>query len=79
MEAAAPTWLSGREVIPPLAREEPMMPTRVLLVVAVILLAGCSSTIKMRHPDAGVVVEEGASEIDPLWDPARADRVLRRR
>jgi uncharacterized protein YceK len=54
-----------------------MMPTRVLLVVAVVLLAGCSSTIKMRHPDAGAVVEQ-ASETDPLWDPARADRVLRR-
>jgi uncharacterized protein YceK len=56
-----------------------MMPTQVLLVVAVVLLAGCSSTIKMRHPDAGAVVEQGASETDPLWDPARADRVLRRR
>jgi uncharacterized protein YceK len=59
-------------------KEEPML-TRVLLILAVVLLAGCSSTIKMRHPDAGVVVEQGASETEPLWDPARADRVLRRR
>jgi hypothetical protein len=33
-------------------------------------------------PPAGVVVEQrvaGAREVEPLWDPTRADRVLQRR